>query len=100
MTYDLTCQEGITNFLEIILCVDQNSGGLLLGGFSIVLYIIILMNLSQNEYFPDVMLAASFAMSIITGLLLFRFGLQGWVVILNFSIFMASLIYKVWWRNE
>jgi hypothetical protein len=100
MTYDLTCFADNVNYLLTIRCINDNSGGLLAGLLCIVIYALIIMTGIDNDFFADVLLATSFIMLILSGLAWALIGLQWWIVVMNLTVLVISIIYKIWWRNE
>jgi len=100
MTYNMTFVDSATSLIDFVSGVNDLTGGLFIVLTMFLLYIILLSVTRGQGDNAHIMLAVSFIMLIISGLL-WASGLIGWIpLIAPASLFMSMVIYNFFWNRE
>lgn len=98
MTYNLTFMNETTGFQDIVTAVNDNSGGLFISLFLLVIYLVILYVWRHND-FKAVNLAASFLVTILAALTWAAGWIRFGILVYPFLILLASVIYFLFARD-
>lgn len=95
MTYNVTLLSNATTPAQLVSGLNQISGGAYGIATFLAIYVILLL-VVDREYMPNVLMGISFLMSIVSGIMMALDWLAWWVVAINVTVFVASIIWKNW----
>lgn len=95
MTYNISALDNATTPVQIINGIHQISNGYFGATIFLLIYFITLM-VVPDDYAPNVLVAVSFLMSIIAGIMVVLGFLPFWIIPLNITLLMGALFWRIW----